>query len=52
MWRTNTVRNIDVSQSLSPKIHRLKISAPPEWLLDLVNLLMIDMICPAMMRDT
>jgi len=52
MWRTNTAWNIDVCRSLSPKTYRRTISAPTQWLLDLLNLLMIHIICGATMKNT
>jgi len=52
MWRVNIVPDIDKCPSLHPKIFRAAIFSPLQRHLDLVNLLLIHMICPAMMKDT
>jgi len=49
--RTNTVRNTSNCQSMDPKV--LRATTPsPQRLLDLVNLLLIHMICPTVMMNT
>jgi len=50
MWRTNTVPNIDKGLSLNPTLSQAAISSSLQWLVDLVYLLLIHMICPAMMK--
>jgi len=52
MRRTNTAQNIDVSRPLNLKAYQTTIMSPPQWFLDLVNLFMIIMICPAIMKNT
>jgi hypothetical protein len=52
MWRTTTALNIDIGRSLNPKSYLTTISSPPQWLLDLVNLLLLHMICPVMIKNT
>jgi len=52
MWRTNTVLNIDECLSLNPKMSRLATSAPLHRLPNLVNRLLIHMICRTMMKIT
>jgi len=51
MWRRNNVPNIDEYPSLHPKIFRMAISSPLQTLLDLVNCILIHMICPAKMKN-
>jgi len=52
MWRTNIVLNINVCRSLNPKTYRTTISCSPQCLLGLLNLVMINMICAVMMKNT
>jgi len=52
IWRMITVPNINVCLSLNPKVYWATISAPPQWLLYRVNLCMIHINCPAMMKNT
>ena len=51
-WKMNTVQKIDKCLSLNPKMSRMAITAPLPRLLDLVNHLLIHLICPAMMRNS
>jgi len=48
----NTVLNIDVCPSLNPSVYWATISSPPQLVQDLVNLVMIHMISPAMWKNT
>jgi len=48
----NTVPNIDDYALLSPKIPRTTIFSPPGLLFDLMKLLLMNMICLAMMKNT
>jgi len=52
MWRMNTAPHMDVCLSLNPKAYHPTIFSLPQWLQDAVNLLMIRMIYPAMMKNT
>ena len=52
MWRMNTALNTDVFRLLNPKTYWTTIPASPQWLIDLVNLLMNHMICPVIMKNT
>ena len=52
MWIMNTAQNIHDCRSLSPTTQWRTLSALLIWLLDLVNLLMIHTICPAMTTNT
>jgi len=52
MWRTNSALNIDVCRSLNLETYQTPISSPPQWVLDLVNLVLIHMICPAIIKNT
>jgi len=52
MCRMNNVPNIDVSLSFNLKVYRATISSSVHWPLDLVNHVMIHMICTAMMKNT
>jgi len=51
-WRMNAVPNTDVCSSLNPRVYQATISSPPRWLPDLINLVIIHVICPAMMNNT
>jgi len=48
----NTWPNIDVCPSLNLKAYLPTISSTLQWLADLVSLLVIHMICPAVMKNT
>jgi len=52
MLRTNTALNIDDFPWLNLRAYRATICSLPQWHLDLINLLMIHMICPAIMKNT
>jgi len=52
VWRINTTLNIDVCWSLRPIAYQTTISSSLQRFVDLVNLLMIRMICPAMIKNT
>jgi len=51
MWKTNIVLNIDRSLSLDQTMLWVAISSPLHSLMDIVNLLLIHMICAAMMKN-
>jgi len=51
MWRMNTTRNINQFPSLNLKMISTATPTPLQTLLDLVNLLLIRMICEAMMTN-
>ena len=51
MWRVNTVPNIEDCPSWNLQEYRATIFPPPEWLLDLLNLVVIHILCPAMMKN-
>jgi hypothetical protein len=50
-WR-NTALNIDVLWSFNMTAYRTTICSPPQWLLDLLHLLMIHKLCPTVMKNT
>jgi len=52
MWRKNTAPNKDDCQSLSMKNYGAMTSSLLQWLLNLVNHLLIHMICSVMMNNT
>jgi len=51
MWRKNTAPNIGTCQSLNLKTYLSTFFSLLQWLQDLVNLLMIHMISPVMMKN-
>jgi len=52
MSRTNTAPILDVCQILNPQAYPVTMSSPLQQLQHLVNLPLIPMICPAMMRNS
>jgi len=50
--RKNTALNTDICRWLNLKAFRTTITSPPQLLLNLVNLLMIHIMCPAIMKNT
>jgi len=52
MWKMKTELNKDVCLSLNTKGYKTASCSFLQWLLDLVNLLLIHMICPAIMKNT
>jgi len=52
MWRVHTGTNIDIYPSLNPKVYPATISSPLQLLHELVNMLMIIMMYPEMMKNS
>jgi hypothetical protein len=52
MCRMNTVPNSDVYLSIHLKVYRAAISSRLQWLLDPISHSLMDMICPAMMKNS
>jgi hypothetical protein len=48
----NSVQNTGINPSLNSKVYQTTIPSHPQWLPAIVNLLLVNVICPAMIINT